>query len=274
MADRRLIVEKKAVERVLKLREKMKEYGIDAYIIVSDDFHASEYVCDYFKCREYVSGFTGSAGTLVVTEDEANLWTDGRYFLQAAEQLENSGITLMRSGEEGVPTIQEYLAKHMSEGNCIGYDGRTIRVKYAQSIKDALSGKNMNYIENVDLVGEIWENRPEFPAESIWLISGKYVGKSRSEKLRDLREYVKKEGADAILIASLDDIAWLYNLRGNDMAYNPVALSYTIVYRDSAVLYINPKAVSKDVITELEKDGVEIAAYFQVYEDVKKQKDV
>lgn len=156
-------MERQATRRIAKLREKMKEYGIDAYIIVSDDFHASEYVCDYFKCREYVSGFTGSAGTLVVTETEANLWTDGRYFLQAAEQLKDSGITLMKSGEEGVPTIQKYLVENLSEEKCLGYDGRTIRVKYAQSLKDALSEKDIKYIENIDLVGEIWENRPEFP---------------------------------------------------------------------------------------------------------------
>lgn len=261
-------------ERIFKLRALMKQNQIDAYLIVTDDFHASEYVCDFFKCREFISGFTGSAGTIIVTADEARLWTDGRYFLQAAEQLKESEIILMKSGMEGVLTIEEYLAEKLSDGECLGYDGRTIRVKYAQSIKEALAKKKLRYIENVDLVGEIWENRPAFPKEPVWILSEKYAGKSRSKKIKNLRETIQKDGADAILITSLDDIAWLYNLRGNDIAYNPVTLAYTMVYKEGAVLYMNPEAVSGDILKELKKDGIEVAPYFQIYEDIRQLKNL
>lgn len=257
-------------DRIVQLRNKMKEYAIDAYLVVSDDFHASEYVCDYFKCREYLSGFSGSAGTLVVTHKEAQLWTDGRYFLQAEEQLKDTGIHLMKIGEEGVPTVQKYLAAILKDEASLGYDGRTIRVKYADSIQKELYGKNIRYIENIDLVGEIWKDRPSFPKNRIWLLSEKYSGKSRKDKLTELRETMRHAGADAVLLATLDDIAWLYNLRGYDIPYNPVALSYTMIYLDRAVFYRDSETMGEEVQKSLKKDGIEIAPYFQVYEDVKK----
>lgn len=264
----------KVKERLEKLREQMKKHGVDAYLIVSDDFHSSEYVCDYFKCRQYISGFTGSAGTLLVTRDEAKLWTDGRYFLQAAKQLKGTGISLMKSGEEGVPTVQKYLSDCMQERGTLGYDGRTIRMGYATSIKNALERKEINYIEDIDLVGEIWEDRPPFPNAPIWLISEQYVGESVSQKLKKLRMDFKQKGAQAILLTSLDDIAWLYNLRADDMKYHPVALCYTIVYEKKAVLYRNQETVDKEIAEILEQNGIELAPYFQVYDDIKKLKDI
>lgn len=257
-------------DRIVKLRNKMREYAIDAYLVVSDDFHASEYVCDYFKCREYLSGFSGSAGTLIVTQEEAQLWTDGRYFLQAEEQLADTGIHLMKMGEEGVPTVQKYLAELLKDEDSLGYDGRTIRVKYADSIQKELQGKNIKYIENIDLVGEIWKDRPSFPKNQIWLLPEKYTGKSRKDKLTELRETMTHTGADAVLLAALDDIAWLYNLRGDDIPYNPVALSYTMIYSDRAVFYRDSETIGEEVQKALKKDGIEIAPYLQVYEDVKK----
>lgn len=261
-------------ERITKLREKMRERGIDAYLILTDDFHASEYVCDYFKCREYMSGFSGSAGTLVVTMYNAALWTDGRYFIQAEEQLKDTEITLMKMGEEGVPSIQDYLYEQLSEGGCLGFDGRTISVNYVNTLNEKLCAKNIEYVDNVDLVGEIWEDRPEFPSKPIWFLSEKYAGKSVSEKLAELRAVLRSEKAEAILISSLDDIAWLYNLRGDDMLYNPVALAYTIVYENSAVLYRNPDTVRGEIADKLKKDGVIIAPYFQIYEDIKQLRDI
>lgn len=259
--------------RVKKLREEMKKYAIDAYLIVSDDFHSSEYVCDFFKCRQYISGFTGSAGTFLVTLKEAKLWTDGRYFLQAAEQLEGTDISLMKSGEEGVPTIQEYLAESLKDGNCLGYDGRTFTVAYADLIKESLSKKRIIYKEDVDLVGDIWEHRPELPATDLWLISEEYVGKSRHEKLAELRTAMKQQGADMLLLSSLDDIAWLYNFRAGDIEYNPVALCYTMVYEDKAILYRKPETINQDIVNQLQQDGISIAPYFQVYEDARKLKN-
>lgn len=259
--------------RVEKLRREMREHSIDAYLIVSDDFHSSEYVCDYFKCRQYISGFTGSAGTLLVTLKEAKLWTDGRYFLQAAEQLEGTDISLMKSGEEGVSTIQEYLEDILQDGDCLGYDGRTLTVAYADLIKESLSKKKIIYKEDVDLVGNIWEHRPELPKTDLWLISEEYVGKSRREKLEELRTIMRQQGADMLLLSSLDDIAWLYNFRAGDIEYNPVALCYTMVYEDKAILYRKPETVNEDIVHQLQQDGILIAPYFQVYEDVRKLKN-
>lgn len=256
-------------ERLASLRKRMEAHGIDAYVIMTDDFHASEYVDVYFKCRAYVSGFTGSAGTLVVTADEAGVWTDGRYFLQAGQQLADTGITLRKMGEPGVPTIPNYLRETLQNGQCLGYDGRTVNAAYADSLKQALEGKEIRYAETVDLVGEIWPDRPPFPAHPIWDLPASYTGKTRGEKLTALRAKMAEYGADRFLLASLDDIAWLYNLRGSDVAYNPVFMSYTVVEKEKAILYAAPEAISSELTAVLQQDGVEIRPYLQVYEDVK-----
>lgn len=256
-------------DRVAALRELMKEQGVDAYLIVTDDFHASEYVGDYFKCRGYISGFDGSAGSLVITAAEAGLWTDGRYFLQAERQLEGTGITLRRMGEEGVPTIPAYLRDTLQEGQCLGYDGRTIGTGYAEKLKRELADKGIRFLETKDLVDELWSDRPAFPAEPVWLLEDTYTGCSRGEKLEKVREQMKACGAQYHLLASLDDIAYLYNLRGNDVLYNPVAMSYSLIGEEDAVLYIAAEAVNQEIAAQLAKDGVLLKPYLQVYEDVK-----
>lgn len=254
--------------QVTRLREEMKKYGVNAYLITTDDFHASEYVGDYFKCREYISGFDGSAGTLVITETEAGLWTDGRYFLQAEEQLAGSGITLYKMGEEDVPTVPQYLKKMLKRGACLGYDGRTVTASYAEHLKEQLKEKKIKFEETMDLVGNIWEERPEMSAEPVWLLDTEYAGKTRSDKLNELREEMKKSEADVFLLASLDDIAWLYNIRGNDIAYNPVALAYTMVWKERAVLYVQQKAVTEELKAVLEQDAIEIRPYLSVYAEL------
>lgn len=256
-------------ERLAHLRQRMEAHGIDAYVIMTDDFHASEYVDVYFKCRAYISGFTGSAGTLVVTADEAGVWTDGRYFLQAGQQLADTGITLRKMGEPGVPTISAYLREALNNGQCLGYDGRTVNAAFADSLREALAGKDIRYVETVDLVGELWDDRPPFPAHPVWDLPVCYAGKSRGEKMAALRAKMAEYGADRFLLASLDDIAWLYNLRGGDVAYNPVFMSYTVVEQDKAILYVAPEAVSSELKTVLQQDGIELRPYLQVYEDVK-----
>ncbi len=260
--------EKPACRRLKRLREQMKKYGIDVYLIVSDDFHASEYVGDYFKCREYISGFDGSAGTLVVTVQEAGLWTDGRYFIQAREQLAGTGITLYEIGEKGVPTILQYLQSALRPGQCLGYDAKTVRAGYSAAIKEHLKGKKIKFEETLDLVGLIWEDRPRMKAELVWLLTEEYAGQSRSDKLERLREAMRRENADAFLLSSLDDIAWLYNIRGNDVAYNPVALAYTIVNEKDAVLYIGSGVADQSVEAALAADRVIIRPYLAVYQDV------
>lgn len=256
-------------ERLAELRRLMLEQGIDAYLILSADFHASEYVGEYFKCREYMSGFDGSAGSLLVMAEEAGLWTDGRYFIQAEEQLRDTGITLWKMGKPGVPSMFDYLADHLKFGQCLGYDGRTVSIAYADQIQKRLEPLSITFVEDRDLVGEIWKDRPLIPAEPVWLLEKKYSGKTRAEKLEDLRQQLQQKQVDMHLLASLDDISWLYNFRGNDIAYNPVALAYTLVTQTQAILYIAQEALEEQTETALSQDGVRVKPYFQIYEDLK-----
>ena len=256
-------------QRIEALRGLMKENGIHAYLIVSNDFHASEYVGDYFKCRAYMSGFTGSAGTLAVTLEEAALWTDGRYFLQAEDQLAGTGILLQKMGEPGVPTFVEWTASRLEAGQTLGYDGRTIGGGLADTLHKALDPKYIRFMETEDLVGKIWTDRPAFPAAPIWTLEEKYTGRSRKDKLDGLRRHMAGCRADRTLIAGLDDIAWLFNIRGGDIDFNPVPMAYTLIDFDKAVLYVSEEAVSSDVRQELAEDGVEIRPYFTVYEDLR-----
>ena len=256
-------------QRIETLRSLMKESGIHAYLIVSSDFHASEYVGDYFKCRAYMSGFTGSAGTLAVTMEEAALWTDGRYFLQAADQLADTGILLQKMGEPGVPTFTEWIVSRLEPGQTLGYDGRTIEGGLADTLHKALDPQYIRFMETEDLVGRIWTDRPAFPAAPIWTLEEKYTGRSRKDKLDGLRRHMADCRADRMLIAGLDDIAWLFNIRGGDIAFNPVPMAYALIGFDKAGLYVSEEAVTADVRKELAEDGVEIRPYFAVYEDLR-----
>lgn len=263
------MMENKFSARVNALRELMKQRNIAAYIILTDDFHASEYIDEHFKCREYVSGFTGSAGTLVITEKEACLWTDGRYFIQASMQIEGSGIKLMKAGVEGVPEIPKYLAKELKPGDTLGYDGRTVNYAYAKALKAVLKDKEVIFAEDLDLVGEIWEDRPSMPNRPVWELSESFAGESRKNKLARLRAAMKEQGASAHLLTSLDDVAWLYNLRGDDIEYCPMPLAYTIVEIEKAVLYIGKTALKDELVDRLAADGVCVKEYFEIYEDLK-----
>lgn len=252
-------------ERINCLQKLMKENDIQAYIIPTDDFHSSEYVGDYFKCREYMSGFTGSAGTLVVLEESAYLWTDGRYFLQADKQLEKTGIVLMKSGQSDVPIIEEFLKRELKEGDTIGFDGRTISKNFADKLLEEIKGKNIKFKGNIDLVNIIWRNRPKISKEPVWQLDIKYAGISRKEKMKKVREKMEEAGADVFIDAALDEIAWLLNLRGNDIAYTPVFLSYMIIREDRAILCIHREVISEKIEDELKEDGIAIAEYEEIY---------
>lgn len=256
-------------QRVEALRKEMIREGIDVYMILTDDFHASEYVGDYFKCREYVSGFDGSAGVLAVTGQEACLWTDGRYFLQAADQLEDTGIELMKMGEKGVPTVDTWLKKVLEKGGCLGYDGRTVSSSRAGELKKLLSVSGVSFREDTDLVGRIWKDRPGLPEKEIWLLDAAFTGMERRDKLDMVREDLKKERADWQVIASLDDIGWLFNIRGGDIDFNPVPLAFAMIGKEETILYAAPSAVSPAVRAALEKDGVVIRPYLQIFGDLK-----
>ena len=256
-------------DRLNALRELMKNKNLAAYIIPTDDFHSSEYVGKYFKAREYMSGFTGSAGTLVVLSDRAALWTDGRYFIQAAEQLKGSSVTLMRSGQPDVPTIEEYLQDRLPEKSVIGFDGRTVTERFVKTIAEKTDTKRITFDGSEDLVDCIWSNRPPISAEPVWELDVKYAGKSREEKLSDVREKMREEKADVLLLTALDEIAWLLNLRGNDVLYTPVFLAYMLLTLDGAKLFIHDQILSDEIRQKLEQTGIVIESYDAIEQAVR-----
>ncbi len=252
-------------ERIEKLRKLMALNNIDAYIIPSDDFHSSEYTGIYFKEREYISGFNGSAGTVVITKDIAGLWTDGRYFLQAENQLRDTGIDLYRLGNENTPTIPAFLKENLPDNGKIGFDGRCISLSFGELLETNLSYKNVTFESSYDLVGQIWEDRPKISTEPAFLLSEELAGISRSDKLSLIREEMDKLSCSVHVLSTLDDIAWTLNIRGNDIACNPVLLAYMIIYKDKALLFANKEAVSDEIENELNKDNVELCPYNDFY---------
>ena len=257
-------------QRIENIRDLMKEKNIYAYIVPSSDYHQSEYVGDYFKSREFMSGFTGSAGTLIIYMDEAGLWTDGRYFIQAENELKDSGIKLFKMGEEGVPTIEEYLLEKLPKNSTLGFDGRVMSVKEGQSLANKLAFKGINIEYKYDLVNDIWEDRCSLPTEKAFLLGIEYSGESFSDKLSRIRAVMKAKKATTHILASLDDIAWLFNIRGRDVKSNPVVLSYAVISIDSVYLFIDKNKIGEDIRAELSKENVQIKGYEEVYEFIKK----
>ena len=252
-------------QKLNALRILMKEKKIDAYLVATDDFHGSEYVGDYFKCRKYITGFTGSAGTAIITQDMAGLWTDGRYFIQAADQLRDTTIALFKSGEPGVPTVHQFLNDKLEEGMCLGFDGRTVSAREAEELQELLQKKHITFSVNDDLIGEIWEDRPVLSCEPVMELDIRWTGKSRADKIAEIREQMKAKEADTFILTSLDDIAWLLNIRGNDIHCCPVVLSYLVMMENELRLYANAAAFSEEIRSNLEADGVKIYPYDDVY---------
>ena len=257
-------------QRIENIRDLMKEKNIYAYIVPSSDYHQSEYVGDYFKSREFMSGFTGSSGTLIISMDEAGLWTDGRYFIQAENELKDSGIKLFKMGEEGVPTIEEYLLEKLPKNSTLGFDGRVMSVKEGQSLANKLAFKGINIEYKYDLVNDIWEDRCSLPTGKAFLLGTEYSGESFSDKLSRIRAVMKAKKATTHILASLDDIAWLFNIRGRDVKSNPVVLSYAVISIDSVYLFIDKNKIGEDIRAELSKENVQIKGYEEVYEFIKK----
>ena len=256
-------------QRIENIRDLMKEKNIYAYIVPSSDYHQSEYVGDYFKSREFMSGFTGSAGTLIISMDEAGLWTDGRYFIQAENELKDSGIKLFKMGEEGVPTIEEYLLEKLPKNSTLGFDGRVMSVKEGQSLANKLAFKGINIEYKYDLVNDIWKDRCSLPTEKAFLLGTESSGESFSDKLSRIRAVMKEKKATTHILASLDDIAWLFNIRGRDVKSNPVVLSYAVISIDSVYLFIDKNKIGEDIRAELSKENVQIKGYEEVYEFIK-----
>jgi Xaa-Pro aminopeptidase len=247
--------------RIEKLRSLMKEKGIDAYIIPSSDPHQSEYVAEHYASRAFITGFTGSSGTAVITLEEAGLWTDGRYFVQAENQLKNTGVTLFRMGESDVPTIEEYLKKSLPNGATVGFDGKVIPVNYFRNLNQFLSSKAFDYEVNTDLIQDVWNDRPLIPTTPVINHDVNYTGKSREEKIRDVIGQMNELGATHYVISGLDDIAWLYNIRGRDIRYNPLTIAYAVLSNLKNYLFIDEKKISNDIRKELEQANIEIRPY-------------
>lgn len=260
-------------KRLEALRSEMKKRGITVYVVPTSDFHQSEYVGEYFKARKYMTGFTGSAGTAVITMKEAGLWTDGRYFIQAAAQLEGSGVTLFRMGEEGVPKVEEYVEEQLEKGGCIGFDGRVMDAKAGKKYAEIAEKKEGSLYVTEDLVDIIWTERPSLPAHKVWILEQEYAGMSTEEKLSQVREQMKQEGADVHILASLYDIAWLLNLRGDDIDHVPVFLSFVAVEEKKTTLFINQEILEDKVKKYLKDNQIQVEDYEKIYAYAENLKD-
>ena len=248
-------------ERIAALREAMKQHKIDAYIIPTSDPHMSEYPADCWKYREWISGFTGSAGTVVITADKAGLWTDSRYFLQASTQLEGTGIELFKMMLPETPTIPEFLTHELKEGQTVGLNGETYSLADARSLEKALAEKEIKLNTNASLIDPIWKERPAIPEAPMFEMPVELSGKSTEDKLIDINKMLHKAGADCTILSALDEVAWTFNIRGTDVAYNPVVISYAFVSEKESVLFVNPKKIPAEIAEHLKKEGVTLADY-------------
>ena len=250
--------------RLVQLREEMKRVGVDYYLLPTADFHNSEYVHAFFKAREYFSGFTGSNGTLVVWQEGAGLWTDGRYFTQAERELEGTGIQLFRMLQEGVPTIKEFLDREMKEGQKLGFDGRVVPTETGLQLEKTLKSKGIMINYTCDLADKVWLDRPALPAGEIWVVPEAVAGESVEAKLSKVKEAMSKNGANSFFLSKLDDIMWLLNIRGCDVECNPVALSYLLVSEERTVLFVQSEALTESTKQYLEENHIYVEEYSAV----------
>ncbi|MCT4647767.1 MAG: aminopeptidase P family protein [Carboxylicivirga sp.] len=256
-------------DRLFKLRSHMATLGVDAYIITSADPHLSEYPAAHWKFREWISGFTGSAGTIVVTNDEAGLWTDSRYFLQAEQQLQDSGIDLYKQGEKDVPDYKEWLSVNLFAGNVVAVNGKTMTISEYRQLAKSLKKVDIRLDGKVFLEEDVWEGRPPLPEEGIFELDVKYCGLSREEKIQIIRQKMKEKGATHYAIAALDEIAWVLNFRGSDIKYNPVFHSYLIITENQVNLFIDPHKLTSSIGKKLAEEGIKVYLYNDFYEFIK-----
>ena len=277
-------------KRLSDLRSEMSRHDIDIYVVPTCDFHGSEYIGDYFKTREFISGFTGSAGTAVITKNKAYLWTDGRYFVQAESQL-NDSYKLMKQGENGVPTAVQFIEEYNREtieknkescnqlstekskenwGTTVGFDGRTIPSDLAEHIEKL---PNINVVCDLDLIGDIWKDRPEISHESVWILQEQYAGESLKEKIKKIQKEIVANDCDILVDTCLENIAWTLNLRGNDVKCTPVFLSFLTITGDNVTLYIQKQSLTAGTESYLKENKVNIKDYFEIYNDLKQLKD-
>lgn len=259
----------KVTERIANLRSLMTEKGIDAYVVPTADFHQSEYVGEHFKSRKFITGFSGSYGTAVIMQEDAGLWTDGRYFFQATNELEGSGIRLMKMFVGDTPSVTEFLASNVKEGGKVGFDGRVLSMGEGQEYEEALLPKNISIDYSEDLIDEVWTDRPPLSDKPAFFLPEKYSGESTSSKLERVRQVMRDHGATVHAIASLDDVCWLLNVRGDDIDFFPLLLSYAVVKMDCVDLYVDENKLNDEILAELAKNNVHIHPYNDIYEDIK-----
>lgn len=252
--------------RLCRYRDEMRKAGISAAIIKHTDPHQSEYIADHWQVRRYLSGFTGSAGDLVITLDKAALWVDSRYYLQAADQLDGTEIHLMKIGQPGIPTIEEYLVENVDAGETVGVNGSLLSVQYADSLEKSLSQPGIRLDLLFDPIDSVWTDRPNLPGGQIFVYGSEYAGESADTKIRAALDKARSHGADAIFLSALDEIAWILNIRCDDVEFNPVAISYLYLSEDEKVLFVDRRKVSEDVMQYLRDNAVEVRGYGEVAE--------
>lgn len=261
-------------ERLKSLRNLMKEKEISAHIVPTKDPHASEYVARHYKGRSFISGFTGSAGTALITRDKAFLWADGRYFIQAENELKDSEYKLMKMGEKDVPSLKQWLKDNLKDGEKLGFDGRLFSQKEVEDFKKVFKEKNIEFVDGFDLVGEVWTDRPELPRGKAFSLDEKYAGLTPKEKIEEVRFQMKEKDADVFLLSSLDDIAWVFNIRGSDVTSNPVVISYAAITEERAILFVDREKIEEGLENFLEENGIGVKEYREIFsfvENLKKE---
>lgn len=252
-------------QKINFLRELMKKNKITAYLVTSSDFHESEYPEEFFKTRKFISGFSGSSGTAFITLKNSYLWTDGRYFLQAEKEIFGSEIKLFKSGIKGTPTIKNFIKSTLKKGDCLAFDGRTTTYKFFKDLEEISKLNKFNLNTNFDLINDIWKDRPKLSKKEIFILEKKYSGKSTEKKLEELRDLMRNKNVNCHILSSLDDISWLFNLRGNDIKYTPVILAYSIIYLDKAILFVDESKISSVVNAYLQNNHIEVRNYDEFY---------
>jgi Xaa-Pro aminopeptidase len=248
-------------EKLKIIRDKMRELNISAYIVLSSDPHKSEYLPEYWQVRKWISGFTGSCGDLVISEDDACLWTDSRYFIQAEDQLKGTGIRLQKMREPSYPTLSEWLYENMPKGSSIGVNGSTLSVEYYNTINNLISKKDISIETNIDLIDNMWTDRPSLFKSEIFSLDLKYSGVSRKEKIKTIQNLMEKKNASYHFLSALDEISWTLNIRSNDVDYTPVVISYLLITSNSTILFANESNISSELRKELNSDNIEILDY-------------
>ncbi|VGO11717.1 putative dipeptidase PepE [Pontiella desulfatans] len=261
-------MEKPAVEHVKQLRALLKENRLDAYVVPSADPHQTEYVHPHWRCRAWLSGFTGSAGTAVVMAEKAGVWADGRYFIQAERELEGSGFELFKMKMDGVPELIDWLAENVPQGGAVGVDGRLITAKQGKEWAEKLEKKKARLVTDVDLVSQVWIDRPELPTDPAKRWPVEYAGRSAADKLKEIRAAMEEQDADTYLISSIYDVNWLFNIRGNDTAHTPLLTSYALVEKDKATLFAEEAKLTQEVREGLAAEGIGVAPYDGIFEAV------